>query len=204
MSGLFVPISDSGGNIVHGLDLLHDSDRDPSREVRDEGGSIFDFIVLSANDIEFELIDIFLELFSTSNAGGGKPVHGFLLDVGIPKGFLKVCFKNSESLEGLVGKSLLVANFGPRGSRPFLHIRQGIGNLPVVVVVEGMVDEEIEVDGVQPGLGCFSLSIIFIRTSDANFGDPQTRGSGGGNGSRGGRGSTRSGRSLVRHDDHDW
>ena len=31
----FVPASDGGGDVVHSLDLLHDPDRDSSREVRD-------------------------------------------------------------------------------------------------------------------------------------------------------------------------
>ena len=116
---------------------------------------------------------------------GGKPVHGFLLGVDVPESFLKVGLESSKSSKGLVGKSLLVANLGPCGSGPFLHVGQGIGNLPVIVVVEGLVDKEVKADRVQPGLGCLCLSIIFIWASNANPGDPQARGSRGG-GSRGG------------------
>ena len=126
---------------------------------------------------------------------GGEPVHSFLLDVGISKGFFKVSFKCDKCPEGLVGKTLLVADFSPHGSGPFLHVGQGIGNVPVVVVVEGLIDEEIEVNGVWPGLGCVCLSIIFIGASDMNLGDPRT--GGGGGGSRGGGG-------LVGHSDHNW
>ena len=35
MSGLFIPASDGGGDIVHSLDSLHDPDGDSSQEVRD-------------------------------------------------------------------------------------------------------------------------------------------------------------------------
>ena len=111
-------------------------------------------------------------MFSTGDAGGGEPVHGFLLNVGIPEGFLEICFKSDKSPEGLVGKSLLAADFSPHGSGPLLHIGQGIGNIPVIVMIEGLIDKEIEVDRVQPGLGCFCLSIILIRTSDVNFSNP--------------------------------
>ena len=104
--------------------------------------------------------------------GGGEPVHGFLLDVSIPKSFFEIGFESNESPEGLVGKTLLVADFSPRGGRPFLHIGQGIGNLPVIVMVEGLVDKEIKANGVQPGLGCFCLSIVFIGASDVNLSNP--------------------------------
>ena len=126
-------------------------------------------------------------MFSSGNAGSGKPVHGFLLDVGISKSFLKISFEGDKSPKGLVGKTLLAVNFSPRSSGPFLHVGQSIGNLPVVVVVEGLVDKKIEVDRVQPGLGCLCLSIVFIRASDVNLSDPRTGGGGGGS-SRGGRG----------------
>ena len=141
MGGFLVPTGDGSGDVVHGLDSLHNSDGNSSREIGDEGGSVFDFIILSVNNAQLKLVDIFLELFSSGNAGGGKPVHGFLLNVGIPESFLEISFKDSKSPKRLVGKSLLVADFSPHGSRPFLHIRQGIGNLPVVIMVEGMVDK---------------------------------------------------------------
>ena len=51
VGSFLIPSSDGGGDVFHSLDLLHDSDRDPSREVRDESGSIFDFVVFGANVI---------------------------------------------------------------------------------------------------------------------------------------------------------
>ena len=128
--------------------------------------------------------------------GGSKPVHGFLLDIGIPEGSLKICLESNKSPEGLVGKTLLVTDFSPHGSRPFLHVGQGVGNLPVIVMVEGLVDKKIKVDRVQPGLGCLCLSIILIGVSDADLSDPQT---GGGRG----RGSSRGSR-YIQHSDCDW
>ena len=138
-----------------------------------------------------------LELFSSSDAGSGEPVHGFLLDVGISESFFEISFKGDKSPERLVGKTLLVVNFSPRSSGPFLHIGQGIGDLPVIIMVEGLIDKEIKVDRVQPSLGCLCLSIIFIGASDVNLGNPRTSGGGGGSSSRGSRG-------LVRHGGCDW
>ena len=87
----------------------------------------------------------------------------------------------------------MVANFCPGGSGPFFHIRQGEGDLSVVVIIEGVVDQKIELDGVHPGLSSFSLSVIFIGTSDADFSDPHTGGGSSGWDSR-----------LVRHGSCNW
>ena len=92
------------------------------------------------NNVEFEHMDILLELFSIIDASGGKPIHGFLQGIDISEGFLKILFKGGKSPKGLVGKSLLVVNFSPCGSGLFLHIGQGIGNFPVVIMVESLVD----------------------------------------------------------------
>ena len=143
------------------------------------------------------MVDVLLELFSSGSASGGEPVHGFLLNVSVSKSFLKICFESDESPKGLVGKTLLAVDFSPHGSRPFLHIGQGIVNLPVIIMVESLIDKEVKADGVQPGLGCLCLPIILIRASDANLSDPQT---GGGRG----RGISRSGGGLVQHSNHDW
>ena len=196
VGSLFIPADDGGGDVVHSLDSLHNPDWDSCREVRDKSGSVFGFIVFGTNDVQFELVDVFLELFSSGDVGGGEPIHGFLLNVGISKSFLKVGFEGNESPEGLVGKSLLSADFSPCSGGPFLHIGQGIGNFPVIVMVEGLVDKEVEANGVQPSLGCLCLSIVFIRASDANLGDPQA-GGGRGRNSRGSRG-------LIRHSGCNW
>ena len=172
VGSFLIPTSDSSGDIIHGLDSLHEPDGDSGRKVRGEGGGVFDFVVLGMNEVQLELIDVFLELLSSGNASSGEPVHGFLLGIGISKSPFKAGLKNGEGPEGLVGKTLLMADFGPHGSRPLLHVRQGVGNLPVVIMVEGLVDKEIKANGVQPGLGCLCLSIVFIGASDANLSDP--------------------------------
>ena len=51
MSSLFIPTSDGGGDGVHGLDALHNPDWDSGWEVRDKGGSVFGFIVLSVANV---------------------------------------------------------------------------------------------------------------------------------------------------------
>ena len=195
VSGFLVPAGDGGGDVVHGLDSLHDSDGDSSREVGNEGGGIFNFVVFGANDIQFKLVDVLLELFSSGNEDGGEPVHGFLLDIGFSESFLKIGLEDDKSPKGLVGKPLLAVDFSPCGSGPFLHVGQGIGNLPVIIVVEGLVDKKVKVHGVQPSLGCLCLSIIFIGASDANLSDLRTGGRGGGSRGSGG---------LVQHSDRYW
>ena len=50
VSGFLVPTGDGGGDIVHGLDSLHDPNGDSGWEVGDEGGSVFDVIILGVND----------------------------------------------------------------------------------------------------------------------------------------------------------
>ena len=51
MSGFFIPASDGGGDVVHGLDSLHDPDRNSSQEVRDQSGGVFDFIILGMDNV---------------------------------------------------------------------------------------------------------------------------------------------------------
>ena len=135
VGGLVVPSVDSGGDGIHSLDVMHDPCQDPGFEIRDESGSVFDFVVLGTNDVQLEPVNVILELLSRVNTGGGQPVHGFLGGVNITKGHLEICLEGSEGLKGLVGKTLLAADFGPHGSRPFLHIGQSIHNLPVVIIV---------------------------------------------------------------------
>ena len=93
MGGFFVPTSNGGGNGVHGLDTLHKSYWDPSQEVGNQGGSILGLIVFRSDDVQFKLVDVFLELFSSGDVGGGEPVHGFLLGIDVPKAFSKSVLK---------------------------------------------------------------------------------------------------------------
>ena len=123
VGSFLIPSSNGGRDIIHSLDTLHESNGYPHREVGDKGGSIFDFVVLSMNDIQLELVDIFLELFSSSDVSSGEPVHGFLLDISISECFFKISLKGIESPKGLAGESLLAMNFSPCGSRPFLHVQ---------------------------------------------------------------------------------
>ena len=115
MGGFLIPADNSSGDSVHGLDLLHDSYKDPHRVVADQGGGVFGFIILGMDNVQFKLIGILLELLSSGNVGGGKLVHGFLLNIGVSKCLLKVFLKGGEGPEGLVGKSLLTADFSPCG-----------------------------------------------------------------------------------------
>ena len=71
VGGFLVPEGEGGGYSVHGLDAMHDPSGEPGREVRDQGGGVFCFVILSADDVQLERIDIFLELLSSIDASGG-------------------------------------------------------------------------------------------------------------------------------------
>ena len=71
VGSLLVPESEGGGYGVHGLDAMHDPSGESGREVRNQGGGVFCFIILSADDVQLERVDIFLELFPSINASGG-------------------------------------------------------------------------------------------------------------------------------------
>ena len=71
VGGLLVPESEGGGYGVHGLDAMHDLSGESGREIRNQGGGIFCFIILSTDDVQLERVDIFLELFSSVNVSGG-------------------------------------------------------------------------------------------------------------------------------------
>ena len=71
VGGFFVPEGEGGWYSIHGLDVMHDPSGDSCGEVRDQGGGIFHFIVFGVDDVQLEHIDVFLELFSRIDAGGG-------------------------------------------------------------------------------------------------------------------------------------
>ena len=166
VGSLLIPDSKGGGHGIHGLDSVHNPGGYSSRKVGDEGGGVLDFIVLCSYNIQLECTDILLELFPRVNASGGQPSHGFLGGVGVYKHCFKISLELGKCSERLSGQSLLVADFCPCGSGSFLHIGEGEGDFSIIVMVEGMIDQEVESDRVQPGLGSFSLSIIFFRASD--------------------------------------
>ena len=70
MGGFLIPEGEGGRYSVHGLDAMHDSSGDSCGEVRDQGGSIFCFIVFGTDDVQLERIDVFLELLSGIDASG--------------------------------------------------------------------------------------------------------------------------------------
>ena len=74
---------------------------------------------------------------------GGQPVHGFSGDVGVDEDGLEIGLELGESSERQGSQSLLAMDFCPYGSGSLLHIRQGEGDLPVVVIVQGMIDQEV-------------------------------------------------------------
>ena len=71
VGGFFVPESEGGGYRIHGLDAMHNPSGDSCGEIGDQGGGVFYFVIFGADDVQFEHIDIFLELLSGIDAGGG-------------------------------------------------------------------------------------------------------------------------------------
>ena len=76
------------------------------------------------------------------------------------------------SCEGSEGKccsrdSALAEGRCPRKGRPFSHVREGEGDLFVVVIIDSLVDKEVELHGVQPMLGFFIGSVERLGGADA-------------------------------------
>ena len=71
MGSFLVPEDEGGRYGIHGLDTMHNPGGEPGGEVRDQGGSIFCFIIFGADDIQLECIDVFLELLSSVDVSGG-------------------------------------------------------------------------------------------------------------------------------------
>ena len=70
VGGFLVPEGEGGRYGIHSLDTMHDPSGDSCREVRDQGGGVFRFIVFGVDNVQLERIDIFLELLSGIDAGG--------------------------------------------------------------------------------------------------------------------------------------
>ena len=102
VSSFSVPSCKDSGDSVHCLDAIHDPSQDSSQEVGDQGGGILGLVIFGVDDIEFESVDIILELFSRVNTGGREPVHGFLGSVDVSEGLFEVLLERGESPKGLV------------------------------------------------------------------------------------------------------
>ena len=48
------------------------------------------------DNVQLEHIDVFLELLSRIDTGGGQPIHGFSDSVGVDKGVFKISLELSE------------------------------------------------------------------------------------------------------------
>ena len=51
MDSFLIPTGDGGGDVVHSLDPLHNPNWDSSREVGDQGGGVFDFVIFGTDNI---------------------------------------------------------------------------------------------------------------------------------------------------------
>ena len=77
--------------------------------------------------------------------------------------------KVSEGSEGEQGSrdGALAEGCCPSKGRPFSHVREGEGDLFVIIIVDCLIDKEIELHGVQPVLGFFVRSIKRFGGADA-------------------------------------
>ena len=71
VGGLFIPEGEGGRYCIHGLDAMHDPSGDSCREVGDQSGGVSQFVILGADDIQLEHVDVFLELLSGIDMSGG-------------------------------------------------------------------------------------------------------------------------------------
>ena len=122
VGSLFIPGSEGGRYSVHSLDMVHNPSGESRRKVGDEGGGIFQFIVLGLNNVQLERIDILLELLSRVDASGGQPGHGFSGGIVVPESCLEISLKLGEGSKRHGGQSLLATDFCPDGSRSLLHV----------------------------------------------------------------------------------
>ena len=96
VGGFLIPESEGGRYCVHGLNVVHDPSGDSCREVGDEGGGIFQFVILGVDNIQLKCVDVFLELLSRIDTSGRQPIHGFSSGVGVDEGVFKVGLELSE------------------------------------------------------------------------------------------------------------
>ena len=96
VGGFFVPEGEGGGYGIHGLDVMHDPSGDSCGEVRDQGGSVFGFVVFGADDVQLERIDIFLKLLSGIDMSGRQPIHGFSGGVCVDESIFKILLELGE------------------------------------------------------------------------------------------------------------
>ena len=77
--------------------------------------------------------------------------------------------KVSESSKGerCSRDSALAEGCGPGKGRPFGHVREGEGDLFIIIVVDCFVDEEIELHSMQPVLGFLIGSVECFGGTDA-------------------------------------
>ena len=74
--------------------------------------------------------------------------------------------------EGSKGKrcsrdGVLLEGCCPGKGRPFSHVREGEGDLFIIVIVDRLVDKEIKLHAVQPMLGFFIGSVEHLGGTDA-------------------------------------
>ena len=71
VGSFFIPEGEGGGYHIHGLDAVHDPSGDSCGKIGNQGGGVFQFVILGMDNIQFECIDVFLELLSRIDSGGG-------------------------------------------------------------------------------------------------------------------------------------
>ena len=96
MGGFFIPEGEGGRYCIHGLDAVHNPGGNSRREVGDQRGSVFRFVVLSVDNVQLECVNVFLELLSRIDTSGRQPIHGFSGGVGVDKGVFKISLELSE------------------------------------------------------------------------------------------------------------
>ena len=83
VGSLFIPCCESDGYSVHGLDSMHYPGGESCREIGNQSGSILQLIVFCMDNVQLECVNIFVELSSRVDMGGGQPVHGFTGGIGV-------------------------------------------------------------------------------------------------------------------------
>ena len=103
---------------------------------------------------------------------GGKPGDGGPSDVMVFECSFELCNKVGECAHGYGSfcDGVLSEGGGPCEGRSPGHIGKGEGNHFVVGVIDFVIDEEVEVYGIQPLGGLIVRSVKGFWCSDAEFG----------------------------------
>ena len=173
--GFFVPVIYGGGDCAHGHDATHEGGRDAGRKVSNKDVLVGDAcegrVVLEVRDILNKGRGVGV-VFSLGHALSREPGDGVAGGVMVFEHSFKL---HDEAREGSDGEdpardSMLSEGGCPSEGRSLGHVGQGKGDFLVVIIVYFLVDEQVELYGIQPLSGFLVGSIKGFQSSNMESG----------------------------------